>query len=293
MFFFSFLLFFLQCVYAAPGRRRSDLSEGCSTEVPESFANILKRSKTVDSVRRDNHALFPRGNGTNETITIDVYFHVLADGAAEEKGNYRDDVYKKQLAQLNNDFNPYGFRFNLKEIDRWLLPYPYLTPNADYSIKRQLRKGGWSTLNIYTVHIGNGTIGTSTMPHDTDKHPVGSVECYLDGVVISNEALPGIDPNGDRSQGKTATHGVGHWLGLEHTYSHGCDGEGDGIDDTPSMRLLSNGGCAVGADTCPGEHGLDPVRNFMSFSEDECLNEFTKGQVERMKWTWETFRKGR
>ena len=42
-------------------------------------------------------------------------------------------------------------------------------------------------------------------------------------------------------------------------------------------------------DTCPAP-GLDPIYNFMDYSDDACLDEFTAGQVSRMNQMISLFR---
>lgn len=71
--------------------------------------------------------------------------------------------------------------------------------------------------------------------------------------------------------GKTAVHEVGHWMGLLHTFQdETCvvGDHGDYVDDT-KQEGVSTEGCPVGKDSCPGVEGVDPIHNFMDYSEDE------------------------
>jgi hypothetical protein len=73
-----------------------------------------------------------------------------------------------------------------------------------------------------------------------------------------------------------------HWLGLYHTFQGGCF-SGDEIADTPA-ESRPNFGCSPEEkkDSCPDQAGLDPIHNFMDYSRDVCMYEFTQDQATRM-----------
>ena len=107
----------------------------------------------------------------------------------------------------------------------------------------------------------------------------------------------GTMPNGPLqyyNQGKTAVHEVGHWFGLLHTFQdNSCaDGDaGDFIDDTP-QESVSTDGCPVGKKSCPDCPGVDPIHNFMDYSQDSCYEGFTPDQIHRMQEMFGSLRLG-
>ena len=91
-------------------------------------------------------------------------------------------------------------------------------------MKKALRVGGANVLNMYVGNIEEGLLGWAYYPEKKLK--------FYDGVVILGESMPG-GTAVPYNEGDTATHEVGHWLNLLHTFEQGCTKEGDKVKDTP------------------------------------------------------------
>ncbi|HEU4356069.1 MAG TPA: zinc metalloprotease [Actinomycetota bacterium] len=224
------------------------------------------------------------------TVTIPVAFHVLREGRTLAEGNVPRSMIDAQIRVLNESFAGQtggfatAFEFELVSVDR--------TTNAEwYHIgygsreervaKSALREGGAETLNLYSGLLDANLLGWATFPSAYKEHP------DLDGVVVLWSSMPGggAEPY---DEGDTATHEVGHWLGLYHTFQGGCNRWGDYVEDTAAERSPAFG-CPEGRDTCD-KPGLDPIENFMDYTEDACMDAFTAGQSLRMDESWAAFR---
>lgn len=220
--------------------------------------------------------------------TINVYVHVIMNSSGA--GNVTASRITQQINVLKNAYAGAGWNFNLVSTDRTANNSWYTAgygSTAQRQMKQALRKGTADDLNIYTNNMGGGLLGWATFPSDYSSRP------WDDGVVLLHSSLPG-GSAAPYNLGDTGTHEVGHWMGLYHTFQGGCARQasgGDAVADTPAERSPAYG-CPVGRDTCTGNQfpGVDPIRNFMDYTDDSCMNTFTAGQDTRMDAQFTTYR---
>jgi hypothetical protein len=249
------------------------------------------REPELGQVHQDMPASAKGKAPTRFSTTVPVYFHVVTDGAT---GALSSTQIADQIAVLNNTFGggeggaQTGFRFQLAGVTRtdnagWFYSNPGGT--NEHTMKQTLRRGGANALNLYSTTAGD-YLGWAYLPDIVTKPG----QAYLDGIVIDWESIPGTTSRyAERfDQGETATHEVGHWLNLEHTFFGGCSAKGDFVEDTPAEKTPTSG-CPAGKDTCKAP-GLDPIHNYMDYSFDSCYTEFTAGQTQRMRDSWLLYR---
>ena len=229
------------------------------------------------------------------SVTVPTVFHVITATALtrSEKKRYAS-LISAQMDVLNDAYAGTGdaaesldspFRFDYA---RTTFTVNAAWATLDYgsketkAAKEALRQGGVSTLNVYVVDLGGGLLGYATFPQN------GKGQLSQDGVVILDESMPGGEA-APYDGGDTLVHEVGHWLGLFHTFQGGCSGPGDYVTDTPAEAVPAFD-CEV-RDSCPADVGNDPIHNFMDYTEDECMYEFSAGQVRRMSNSWEAYRR--
>lgn len=137
----------------------------------------------------------------------------------------------------------------------------------------------WSGyINFYVRGVmGGGVLGYS---------PLGGTGTG-DGVVIGVNYFGEVSCGGNTidvtySLGRTATHELGHYLSLEHTFGNDCVTDNDGLADTPITSAATYGCYTEGETifTCD-----DPILwpDYMDYCDDRCMYMFSKGQVNQVE----------
>jgi hypothetical protein len=215
-----------------------------------------------------------------------VYVHVIHSSSGQ--GGVTNGQITQQINVLNGAFGGTGFQFDLVSTDHtfndaWFTVGPGTTAERD--MKTALHQGTADDLNFYIAHIGGGLLGWATFPSSYDSAP------WKDGVVVLDDSLPGGSAV-PYNLGDTGSHEVGHWAGLYHTFQGGCSKQGDTVSDTPAEKSPAFG-CPKGRDTCVADAGLDPITNFMDYTDDACMFLFSSGQTSRMQTSWMAYRYGK
>jgi hypothetical protein len=246
--------------------------------------------------------------GARGLLRLPVVVHVIADAACAN-GNLSDDAVVSQIAILNEDCRALAgtpgaagadtqIAFYLADRDPQGNPTNGITRHCNatwYADQGEY----WQTLawnparyiNVYTNSAAGSRGYVPFLPAD----PAGSVGLPRDRVVINWLAFGRNGPVPAHDQGRTATHELGHFLGLFHTYYEGCGladepdcyTSGDRLCDTPP-NASEHSGCPTNAVGCGGVPA--PVSNYMELTDDTCLTGFTAEQAQRMRCTLGTYR---
>jgi len=254
------------------------------TDVEQADDNV----KVADILQQDASSQKPGGGGGGgggvvvHGGTIPVHVHIITSSSGA--GAPSSQQINSQINVLNAAYGQWGWQFSLASTDTtrndsWFNGCE--TSSNETAMKNALRLGTAQDLNLYTCNMGSGLLGYATFPSNYSRSP------KLDGVVILNESLPGGNAS-PYNLGDTATHEIGHWMGLYHTFQGGCSKTGDSVDDTPAERSATFD-CPHGQDSCSGA-GLDPIENFMDYTDDSCMDRFTAGQDVRMDAQYSLYR---
>ena len=257
-------------------RKNTDQPEGVVYVIPvvvhviyDAPEDNISREQILDAIRVLNRDYRRRNEDTVNTRAI--FKSVAADTEIEF-----------QLAKLD----PSG---NCTEgITR---TFSTLTNNGNNNVKSSSVQPPWDNrkyLNIWAVNnialpgAGNTTLGYAYKPANQSSTSVN------DGVVIRHDQMGEVGTA--ITGGRTLTHEVGHYLGLDHPFAGSVNGNGggcfvgDNCADTPPVAN-PNYNCTIGINSCTNDSPdlPDQVENYMDYSDDYCFNMFTQDQTSIMR----------
>ncbi|MEY3368573.1 MAG: hypothetical protein RI973_1728, partial [Bacteroidota bacterium] len=266
----------------------------------------LDRENPELKASRQRIALLLAGNLRGESeaqLTIPLVFHIVYHNQSERVG---EDQVLSQLEALNRDFGsapavfPHpadsleGFAaraanarigFCLASVPGSASPGIHYVQSdgmewsTDDALKFRRRGGADAIfpercLNIWVARLENNISGYAQMPGGPSA---------TDGIVLDYRFLGSLGTaKAPYDQGKTLTHLVGNYLGLNDLWGNGHCAD-DGVDDTPPHNAPNFG--------CPGyrhistcdDNPVEMTMNFMDNTDDACMYMFTAGQVKRMR----------
>lgn len=256
----------------------------------------------------------------SDVFILPVVIHIIHIGEAIGEGaNLSKERILQQIESLNNDYrrkegtrgyNTHALgadtkiEFRLAEIDPFNqktdginridandvtidsdlndLPFDWLPQYAYWNPEKYI--------NIWVLPAGPQDLflGSAQFPYtgipglDNEVNTVGT------GLFINTLHFGESDIISDINLGRTLTHEMGHFLGLEHLWgkyeSADCMEYDDYVNDTPPVGHRNNE-CNGEELSCHGEPILK--QNYMDYLPDACMNMFTEGQASRMAYVLE------
>ena len=256
---------------------------------------------------------------TNASYQIPIVVHILHNGESIGVGqNIPDAQVHSQIRVLNEDYKrlnddaiktPAEFAPVASSIDiEFVLAKqdPEGLPTTGITRRLASQPGGYTVdedaeikahdywpsedyLNIWIVNLTDEFLGLSQYPEGSGLSGLTAPYDRLsDGVIIHYTAFGSLDDGAfglsDKYYlGRTTTHEIGHYFGLLHTFGegNGCSST-DFVSDTPIQAQETLNCPIIPVSQCPDNHHI-MYQNYMDYTDDECMNLFTTGQVARIQ----------
>lgn len=294
----------------------ANAQEQCLTEIlfrEEAAKNpdLLKQREQYEEYMRDFISRMPTQRTASGVVRIiPVVVHVIHYGGAENISDEQIqnglDVINRDFRRLNADtvdtpapFKPLGtdaeIEFQLAKLDPngnctngIVRVYNSMTYNARNNVKALSYWDRSMYLNMWIVSSIQNTSGVNGIVAGFAQFP-GMGSAATDGVVIRNDYFGDIGTSNPARSGRTVTHEVGHWLGLYHIWGDdagACSGT-DYVSDTPNQADWTFSVCPTfpRTDICSAVSPGIMYSNYMDYTNGDCQNIFTQGQVNRFNST--------
>ncbi len=272
--------------------------------IPGLKQKLIKQENNITKATKSRNN-FSKGK---QIIYIPVVFHVI----------WSLNIHNISNAQINSQIDILNQDYRRLNSDTSLTPNDFKAVAADVGIEfclaHQDPDGNWtdgitrthSSKSVFEMNTDEAKF-TSTGGYDAwdatkylniwivpsiSDNGMGGILGYTqwpggswttDGVVIAYKYIGNIGTAvAPFNLGRTATHEIGHWLGLSHIWGddNGACWGSDNIDDTPN-QAGSNYGCPTHPSISCSNNG-DMFMNYMDYTDDTCMNIFTIDQKIRM-----------
>jgi hypothetical protein len=291
-------------------------SFNCSSHLvyEQQMKNDAAFRKNQEQLERETQE-FARNAGAQRSspaaYIIPVVFHVIHTGGP---GNISDAQIIDQIAILNKEFPrqqadtaltppafkplaaPFNveFRIATKDPDGNCtngINRVYSTlSNCSYYNNDVKALSYWPSnkyLNIWLVQSMNYSPSMNCDGGGYATFPGGPAT--IDGINIRGDLISSIGTSATNQQwgnfeGRYLIHELGHWFNLRHIWGDAVCGN-DQVNDTPP-HVNSNSGCPSFPynpnNSCGGNANGEMFCNYMDYTNGNCLNMFSAGQVARM-----------
>lgn len=254
---------------------------------------IRRSDNTQNFLRRDN-------GSTTAVVTIPVVFHVLYANSTQNVSDAQIqsqlDVLNKDYRKLNTDFNtvvpavfrPLGADMEIVFCKATRTPAGVASTgiirksvstsfNMETSYYKTAGSPPWDTtkyLNVWIGDLGTNTLGFAYLPGDA---PTAAEDGLCINYSAFGTASPAVSPF---NKGRTATHEIGHFLGLDHPWGDGSCTTDDGVADTPatSREYYDCPTFPKNTYACTTTTNGSMFMNYMDYVNDACMAFFTNGQ---------------
>jgi hypothetical protein len=257
------------------------------------IVHIIHNNESVNSISATS------GNNLNAAQIVDQINILNKDyNGLNADTSLIPSVFKPVLGKFKINFclavvNPTGGVLAEPGIDRinriskgWS-SMPYSQTYIDGTVKPN---SIWNTskyLNIWVCPLSGGLLGYATFPAVGTSGLSGlsgSGSTTTDGVVILNTSFGSIGTaqSGQYNKGRTATHEIGHWMGLRHVWGDANCGTDYCADTPPAQNAnYSCPGFPFKQGTCSGNTTGEMTMNYMDYTDDACMYMFTSDQKNR------------
>lgn len=298
-------------------KTESPLQRNCGTMdrlakmIQENPALLLQMEQSKNSLQNYINQNYSIINEERVIYTIPTVVHVVYRNANENVSDAQIfsqiDALNKDYRKLNTDISQVpsawtslasdvGIEFCLASRDPQGNPTTGITrtassqstfdtSNDNMKFDNTGGKSAWPSdqyLNLWVCDLDGTLLGYAQFPGQGSPATDGVVIDFDDFGTIGTASAP-------FNLGRTATHEIGHWLGLYHIWGDepNC-AQDDGIADTPQQKDKNYGcpsfpqGSSQTGGSCSGSNPGSMFMNYMDYVNDACMYMFTNGQKVNM-----------